>query len=50
MLETDIKKLREDLGNKLDNAESLELHWEAKAYSDCITMLDTVIRKNKLVC
>ena len=48
MLETDIKNLKEQLVFKFSNAESLELQWEAKAYSDCITMLDEVLKKNKL--
>jgi len=48
MLEADIKKLKEQLGFKLSNAESLELNWEAKAYSDCIAMLDSIIKKNNL--
>jgi hypothetical protein len=46
MLETDIKKFKELLVLKLDNAENLELHWEAKAYSECITMLNSVLKKN----
>jgi hypothetical protein len=46
MLETDIKKFRELLVLKLDNAENLELHWEAKAYTECITMLDSILKKN----
>jgi len=46
MLETDIKKFREILGLKLDNAKDLELHWEAKAYTECIAMLDPILKKN----
>jgi len=46
MLETDIKKFKEMLVFKLDNAKDQELQWEAKAYSDCIAMLDTVLKKN----
>ncbi|MDR2579471.1 MAG: hypothetical protein LBC85_00560 [Fibromonadaceae bacterium] len=48
MLETDIKSLREQLDFKLNNAKDLELQWEAKAYSDCLDMLDTIIKKNNL--
>jgi hypothetical protein len=46
MLETDIKKFRDLLVLKLDNAENLELHWEAKAYTECIKMLDPIFTKN----
>ena len=48
MLEADIKKLKEQLVLKVSNAENLELHWEAKAYSDCMAMLDSVMKKNNL--
>jgi hypothetical protein len=48
MLEEDIKKLREQLVFKFDNAESLELHWEAKAYSDCLNMLNAIFQKNNI--
>ena len=46
MLETDIKKFRERLVLQLENAKDQELHWEAKAYAECITMLDSVLKKN----
>jgi hypothetical protein len=49
MLETDIKKFKEQLGYKLNNAEDLELNWEAKAYTDCIKMLDDILKKNGLL-
>jgi len=49
MLETDIKNFKEQLCFKLSNAQDLELQWEAKAYSDCISMLDTVLKKNGLL-
>jgi len=48
MLEADIKKLKEQLVLKVSNAENLELHWEAKAYSDCMAMLDSIMKKNNL--
>jgi len=48
MLEADIKKLKEQLALKVSNAENLELNWEAKAYSDCMAMLDSVMKKNNL--
>jgi hypothetical protein len=46
MLEKAIKKFKEQLVFKLNNAENLELQWEAKAYSDCINMLDSVLKQN----
>jgi len=46
MLETDIKKFKEMLVLKLDNARDQELQWEAKAYADCIAMLDPILKKN----
>jgi len=46
MLETDIKKFRGNLVLQLENAKDQELHWEAKAYAECITMLDPVLKKN----
>jgi hypothetical protein len=49
MLETDIKNYKNTLLLKLSNAESLELQWEAKAYSDCIVMLDEVLKENGLL-
>ncbi|MCL2100922.1 MAG: hypothetical protein FWH22_04340 [Fibromonadales bacterium] len=49
MLETDIKKMKEQLFYKLSNAEDLELQWEAKAYKDCINMLDAVLKANGLL-
>ncbi|MCL2207423.1 MAG: hypothetical protein FWB90_04920 [Fibromonadales bacterium] len=49
MLETDIKDLREQLSFKLSNAQDLELQWEAKAYEDCINMLDSALKKNGLL-
>jgi len=48
MLEADIKKFRDMLGLKLENAKDLELHWEAKAYTECISMLNSVLKKNGL--
>jgi hypothetical protein len=49
MLETDIKKFRELMGFKLENAKDQELHWEAKAYEDCIKMIDDLLKKNGLL-
>ncbi|MDR0516387.1 MAG: hypothetical protein LBH25_05010 [Fibromonadaceae bacterium] len=49
MLETDIKKYKEQLNFRLSNAQDLDLQWEAKAYSDCITMLDAILKKNNLL-
>jgi hypothetical protein len=49
MLEADIKNYKDNLLLKLSNAESLELQWEAKAYSDCIAMLDEVLKENGLL-
>lgn len=49
MLETDIKKFKEQLEFKFSNAEDLELQWEAKAYKDCIAMLDKVLKANGLL-
>ncbi|GBU24997.1 hypothetical protein R83H12_01635 [Fibrobacteria bacterium R8-3-H12] len=46
MLEADIKKFRELLVLKLENAKDQELQWEAKAYADCIAMLDPILKKN----
>ncbi|MDR3000625.1 MAG: hypothetical protein LBU89_05100 [Fibromonadaceae bacterium] len=46
MLETDIKKMREQLFFKLSNAEDLELQWEAKAYKDCMDMVDAILKAN----
>ncbi|MDR2584387.1 MAG: hypothetical protein LBC75_12990 [Fibromonadaceae bacterium] len=46
MLETDIKKFKESLVLQLENAKDQELHWEAKAYAECIKMLDSVLKKN----
>jgi hypothetical protein len=48
MLDADLKKLKEHLTFKLNNAQDLELQWEAKAYSDCISMLDVVLKKNNM--
>jgi len=49
MLETDIKRFKEQLVLKLNNAESLELQWEAKAYLDSINMLDVILKENGLL-
>ncbi|MCL2260013.1 MAG: hypothetical protein FWC15_01505 [Fibromonadales bacterium] len=49
MLETDIKELRMKFDFKLSNAQDLDLQWEAKAYADCISMLDSVLKKNDLI-
>jgi len=49
MLEKDVKELKERFVLKYENAESLELQWEAKAYLDCIKMLDEILKKNKLL-
>ncbi len=49
MLESDIKKFREELDFKFNNAQDLELQWEAKAYLDCLNMLDKVLKKNQLL-
>jgi hypothetical protein len=46
MLEADIKKFRKDLGLQLENAKDQELQWEAKAYGECIKMLDPILKKN----
>jgi len=46
MLENDVKKLREILVLKHENAEDQELQWEAKAYLDCLNMLDEILKKN----
>ncbi len=46
MLEKAVKKYKELLVLKLNNAENLELQWEAKAYMDCINMLDTILKGN----
>jgi len=46
MLETDIKKFREMVVLQLENAKDQELHWEAKAYAECIAMLDPILKKN----
>jgi len=46
MLETDIKKFRERLALQLENAKDQELHWEAKAYEECIKMLDPILKGN----
>jgi hypothetical protein len=48
MLETDVKKCRDMLELKLNNAQDLELQWEAKAYLDCLNMLEAVLKKNHL--
>jgi len=48
MIETDIKDLREQLSFKLGNAQDLDLQWEAKAYEDCIKMIDSILNKNGL--
>jgi|TergutMp193P3_1026864.scaffolds.fasta_scaffold01548_3 hypothetical protein len=48
MLETDIKKFREMLDFKFNNAKDLDLQWEAKAYSDCLEMMDAILKKNGL--
>jgi len=48
MLEADIKKFKDTLGMKLENAKDLELHWEAKAYMECINMLNSILKKNGL--
>jgi len=49
MLENDIKEFKEQLVLKYENAEDLELQWEAKAYLDCIKMFDELLKKNKLL-
>jgi hypothetical protein len=49
MLEDDVKKFKERLVLKFDNAESLELQWEAKAYLDCINMLNDLLKENGLL-
>jgi hypothetical protein len=49
MLDADLKKLKENLFFKLSNAQDLELQWEAKAYSDCITMLDNILKKHGML-
>jgi hypothetical protein len=49
MLENDVKQFKERLVLKFDNAESLELQWEAKAYLDCINMLNELLVKNGLL-
>jgi len=49
MLDTDIKRFREQLDLKFNNAQDLELQWEAKAYLDCLNMLDSVLKRNQLV-
>jgi hypothetical protein len=46
MLDADIKKFRGSLVLQLENAKDQELHWEAKAYAECITMLDPILKKN----
>jgi len=46
MLENDLKKFKERLVLKFDNAESLELQWEAKAYLDCLNMLNELFKEN----
>jgi len=46
MLETDIKKFKESLVLAFENARDLELQWEAKAYGECIKMLDPILKKN----
>ena len=48
MLENGIRKFKEQLVLKFNNAESLELQWEAKAYLDCINMLDVLLKENGL--
>jgi hypothetical protein len=49
MLENDVKKFKERLVLKHENAESLELQWEAKAYLDCLNMLNELLKKNGLL-
>jgi len=49
MLENDIEKFKEQLVLKHENAESLELQWEAKAYLDCINMLNELLKENGLL-
>jgi len=49
MLEEDIKKFKELVAFKLENAQDQELQWEAKAYADCIKMIDQVLKKNGLL-
>jgi hypothetical protein len=49
MLEKDVKNFKERLVLKHENAESLELQWEAKAYLDCINMLNELLKKNGLL-
>jgi hypothetical protein len=49
MLEADIKKFKEMLVLKFENAKDLELQWEAKAYGECINMLDPILKKNGIV-
>jgi len=49
MLETDIKNFKEQLGFRLSNAQDLDLQWEAKAYADCISLLDMLLKKNNLL-
>jgi len=46
MLEDAVKKFKERLVLKHENAESLELQWEAKAYLDCINMLNGLLKEN----
>ena len=48
MLEDDVKKYREQLVLQLANAEALELQWEAKAFVECLDLLDVVLKRNGL--
>jgi hypothetical protein len=49
MLENDVKAFREKLILKHENAESLELQWEAKAYLDCLNMFNELLKENGLL-
>ncbi len=48
MLDADIKKYREMLDFKFNNAKDLELQWESKAYLDCLETLDAILKRNGL--
>lgn len=48
MLEDDIKKFREQIVLQQANAEALELQWEAKAFSECLDLLNVILKKNGL--
>jgi len=49
MLEKDVKKFREILVLKHENAEDQELQWEAKAYLDCLNMLNDLLKENGIL-